>query len=344
MVVPFGCVINGVLTMPQKLSKKPDEYPNKETMPPAQVALRELARGKSVRPNDVISYIVTSGDSESSSLPPAKRSYTLQDVLKSDSGLKPDIEFYLLKQIFPPIERLCAPIPGTDAVRLAECLGLDVRKYQINSSSANNQQNSEIFPLESQIPDSLRFESATRLTLTCRSCKEKAVFEGLATSPHMCTPNGLVCPNESCKKPFSVLTIVAQLESQIRVQTSKYYEGWLVCDDSACGNRTRQINVYGQRCLGPRGHANGCLGRMTYEFSVKQMYNQLLYFAVLWDVEKAKAAAEKEPAGEKRDSLAALVEFNRTRFGTIKGVVDGYLKKCGRQWVEMDSLFQFMLP
>ncbi|KAF5857725.1 DNA polymerase alpha catalytic subunit [Aspergillus alliaceus] len=327
-----------------KLSKRPEEYPNKETMPPVQVALRELARGKSVRPNDVISYIVTTGDSETSSLPPAKRSYTLPDVMKSESGLKPDIEFYLLKQIFPPIERLCAPIPGTDAVRLAECLGLDVRKYQINSSSSGNQQNADIFPLESQIPDSVRFENAARLTLTCRFCKEKSVFEGLAASSHMCNSNGLVCANKACQKQFSVLTIIAQLESQIRAQTSKYYEGWLVCDDSACGNRTRQISVYGHRCLGPRGHAEGCLGRMTYEYSEKQLYNQLLYFAGLWDVDKARAAAEKDTSGEKKDSVAALVEFNRARFETIKGVVDAYLKKCGRQWVEMDSLFRFMLP
>lgn len=308
-----------------------------------QVALRELARGKSVRPNDVISYVVTHGDSETSSLPPAKRSYTLQDVMKSDSGLKPDIEFYLLKQIFPPIERLCAPIPGTDAVRLAECLGLDARKYQINTSNTNSQQNEEIFPLESQIPDAVRFENAARLTLTCRSCKEKSVFEGLANSTHMCTSSGLVCPNASCRKPFSVLSIVAQVENQIRAQTSKYYEGWLVCDDSACGNRTRQISVYGHRCLGPRGRAEGCLGRMTYEYSEKQMYNQLLYFAGLWDVEKVKAQVAKEGNGEKKDSLAALVEFNRTRFGTVRGVVEGYLKKCGRQWVEMDSLFRFMM-
>ncbi|KAE8151287.1 DNA polymerase alpha, catalytic subunit [Aspergillus avenaceus] len=327
-----------------KLSKRPEEYPNKETMPPVQVALRELSRGKSVRPNDVISYVVTSGDSETSSLPPAKRSYTLQDVMNPSSELKPDIEFYLLKQIFPPIERLCAPIPGTDAVRLAECLGLDVRKYQINSSSGSNQQNTDIFPLESQIPDSVRFEDAARLTLTCRFCKEQSIFEGLAASSHMCNVSGVVCPNTACQKQFSVLTIVAQLESQIRAQTSKYYEGYLVCDDSACGNRTRQISVYGHRCLGPRGHAEGCLGRMSYEYSEKQLYNQLLYFAGLWDVDKARAAAAKEGNGEKKDSVAALVEFNRARFATIKGVVDGYLKKCGRQWVEMDSLFRFMLP
>lgn len=83
---------------------------------------------------------------------------------------------------------------------------------------------------------------------------------------------------------------------------------------------------------------------MTYEYSEKQMYNQLLYFAGLWDVDKARKAAEKEPTGEKKDGVAALAEFNRIRFGTIKGVVDAYLKKCGRQWVEMDSLFRFMLP
>lgn len=313
-------------------------------MPPAQVALREIARGKNIRPNDVISYIVTTNETEGpSSLGPAKRSYTLQDVLKANSGLRPDVEYYILKQIFPPIERLCAPIPGTDAVRLAECLGLDVRKYQINTSSSDNPKNTEIAPLESQIPDSIRFEKAARFTLCCRHCHEKNIFEGMYTSSDMCTPNGIICPNAECRKAFTTLSVVAQLENQIRAQTARYYEGWLVCDDSACGNRTRQMSVYGHRCLGPNGRAEGCLGRMSYEYSEKQMYNQLLYFASLWDVDKAKAAAEKEKPGEKKDSVMASVEWNRTRFGTVKAVVDGYLKKCGRQWVEMDSLFSFAL-
>jgi DNA polymerase alpha subunit A len=310
-------------------------------MPPAQVALRELAQGKSVRPNDVIAYIVTTGDSETASLPPAKRSYTLQDVMKPDSGLKPDVEYYLLKQIFPPTERLCAPIPGTDAVRLAECLGLDVRKYQINTTGSKGQQSTEIFPLESQIPDSLRFQNAARLTLRCRFCHERTNFEGLSLSSDMCTPNGLVCPNAACGKPFSVISMVAQLESQIRAQTATYYEGWLVCNDTTCGNRTRQMSVYGHRCLGPRGRAEGCRGHMAYEYSEKQLYNQLLYFSSLWDVERVRAAAEKEASAEKKEKLLALAEWNRTRFGTMKGVVDGYLKKCGRQWVEMDVLFSF---
>ncbi|KAL3474879.1 DNA polymerase family B-domain-containing protein [Aspergillus californicus] len=319
-----------------KLSKRPEEYPNKETMPPVQVALRELARGKTVRPHDVISYIVTTGDSETSSLAPAKRSYTLQDVMNPSAPLKPDIDFYLLKQIFPPIERLCAPIPGTDAVRLAECLGLDVRKYQITSSASTTQQSTEIFPLESQIPDSIRFQDAARFNLTCRYCKEQEPFEGLAGSSSMCTPNGIICANPSCGKPFSVLTIIAQLESQIRAQTSKYYEGWLVCDEATCGNRTRQISVYGHRCLGPRGQAEGCLGKMSYEYTEKQIYNQLLYFASLFDVDKARAKADKE-SGEKKESVAALVEFNHSTMSVSRVLVIAGSDSSGGAGLEADQ-------
>ena len=311
-------------------------------MPQVQVALREISRGKNVRVNDVMSYIVTMGDEQTKSLPAPKRSYTPQDVQKADSGLVPDVEYYLHKQIFPPIERLCAPIPGTDSVRLAECLGLDVRKYQINTSTGNSQQNTEVFPLESQIPDSIRFQDAARLNLRCRECKEVTVFSGLCDSVESCTPEGILCANAACKTPFSRLSIVMQLESQIRLQTSAYYEGWLVCDDPSCGNRTRQMSVYGHRCLGPNGRAEGCLGRMSYEYSEKKLYNQLLYFAALFDTEKAKtkAKAEKEYAQQK-DRITVLAETNKSAFEDIKAVVDGYLRKCGRQWVEMDSLFGF---
>jgi DNA polymerase alpha subunit A len=276
-----------------KLGKHPKEYPNSDSMPQIQVALREISRGKTVRKDDVISYIIT-GDGKDTT-PAAKRAYTPQDVLKSDSGLVPDSEWYLVKQIFPPVERLCANISGTDSVHLAECLGLDTTKYALSNSSSRNN-NAEIQPLESQIPDEVRFRASERLSLRCRACKESFVFEGLANTPDVCTVTGLVCPQASCGKPLPLLTVVAQLEHQIRVQTARYYEGWLVCDD--CGMRTRQMSVYGQRCIGPNGLARGCLGKMRYEFSEKDMYNQLLFWAGVWDVEKAKRDAKGDQKGE----------------------------------------------
>jgi DNA polymerase alpha subunit A len=331
-----------------KLGKNPKDYPNADTMPQVQVALRELSRGKTVRKDDVIAYIVT-GDGKSTSESAAKRSYTLQDVKKVDSGLKPDVEWYLLKQIFPPVERLCANISGTDTVRLADCLGLDISKYSINNNNSNGNNETEIHPLESQIDDEVRFKDAARLTLNCRSCKGSFGFEGLQGSLDICSPTGVIC---RCGQTLSNISVVCQLEHQIRQQTSKYYEGWLVCDDQACGARTRQMSVYGHRCLGPRGLSQGCLGKMRYEYTEKMMYNQLLYFASLWDVEKAKTKVKGQDRGKNAyheivwigtdimtERVMALAEHNRVRFGTLKGVVEKYLDKCGRQWVAMDSLF-----
>ena len=71
------------------------------------------------------------------------------------------------------------------------------------------------------------------------------------------------------------------------------------------------------------------------------MYNQLLYFRSLWDVEGK--ALNKADGEEQREKVKALAEWNRERFGTCRGVVEGYLKKCGRVSVQMDALFAFAL-
>lgn len=325
-------------TIYTQLGKAPKEYPNADSMPQVQVALRELARGKTVRKGDVISYIIT-GDSKSSE-PAPKRAYTPAD-LKADSTLKPDVEWYIGKQIFPPVERLCANIVGTSTSQLAEQLGLDVRRYNSFQNQQSNSSNDlEIHPLDSQIPDEVRFSDCTRLSIRCRKCKTSSTFEGLASSPDCVSASGVLCGG--CGAAISTLSIVAQVEHAIRTQSTRYYEGWLVCDDSQCGNRTRQMSVYGTRCLGPKGLARDCLGRMRYEYTEKAIYNQLVYFASLWDVDKARAKASdtnSDMSRQDRDKILALAEHNRVRFGTVKGVVDKYLDKCGRQWVAMDTLF-----
>lgn len=329
-----------------QLGKAPKDYPNADSMPQVQVALRELARGKTVRKGDVISYIIT-GDSKTTSEPPAKRAYPSQDVIKPGSELSPDVEWYIGKQIFPTVERLCANIVGTSTTQIAENLGLDVRRYSGNSNNNSSSSNDfEVHPLESQIPDATRFRDCTSLNLRCRVCKATNPFDGILGSLDRVTPTGVVCP---CGATLSTLSIVAQVEAAIRAQTSRYYEGWLVCDDSSCGNRTRQISVDGTRCLGPKGLArHECSGRMRFEYSEREIYNQLLYFASLWDVEKARENADEEPSvgadlsiskADRKAKILALAEHNRVRFGTVKTVVDRYLDKCGRQWVAMDTLF-----
>jgi DNA polymerase alpha subunit A len=90
---------------------------------------------------------------------------------------------------------------------------------------------------------------------------------------------------------------------------------------------------------------------MHYEYSERDIYNQLVYFASLWDVEKARTKAQSGATGlggegnagtlsaAEQERIKAFAEHNRVRFDTVKGVVDKYLDKCGRQWVAMDTLF-----
>ena len=79
---------------------------------------------------------------------------------------------------------------------------------------------------------------------------------------------------------------------------------------------------------------------MGYEYTEKRLYNQLLYFAGLFDVDKAKEnAKELKEFADVKDRVMVVAECNRLRFERLRGVVEGYLKKCGRQWVDMDGVF-----
>ncbi len=88
---------------------------------------------------------------------------------------------------------------------------------------------------------------------------------------------------------------------------------------------------------------------MGYEVSSKALYNQLLYFRGLWDLDKGGKKGRKVGGEGDRDTdgegddekIRAVREWNRERFETCWGVVEGYLKRCGRVWVQMDELFGF---
>lgn len=328
-----------------------------------------MAKGKHVKAKDVMSFIIT-GDSSGSAEKAASNAFPLEDILKQNSELKPgkcflipplstqltyilDINYYLHKQILPPVERLCAPVSGTNITQLADCLGLDTTKYRVSTVSSETNADAEIQPLESQIPDAIRFKDASPLLLRCRSCKTVSAFRGIIPPESeeerlssSVTVDGMACPSESCKSAMTNLSVVAQLDCQVKQHIAKYYQGWLICDDPACGLRTRQMSVYGHKCLGSKGLGYGCSGRMRYEYTEKMLYNQLLYLANLFDVDKVKEQAIKnniKAEDEVKQKTDILIECNRVRFETARGVVKSYLDRNGRQWVQMDSLFSFVL-
>jgi len=343
------------LKMQQQLTKDPKDYANAKSMPSVQVALRMLSNGKTVRAKDVISYIFT-GTNGNSAESASSNAMPPDEVLRADSELKPDIDYYLHKQILPPVERLCAPLALTNISRLAECLGLDTSKYRISGATGAHAgpQEETIQPLDSQVSDAIRFANCEPLQLRCLAagCRKAFDFRSLVDDARAVSHSGWHCPATECGQALPNLAVVAQLEHQIRTLLQKYYEGWLVCDDPSCGNRTRQMSVYGHRCLGPRGHGSGCLGRMGFTTGEKAIWNQLVYWERSMDVSRAKERLKSEAEHPRvknegdndvtAEQIAVLAEVNRERFETCRGVVKGYLDKSGRQWVDMGSLFGFV--
>ncbi|CAL9733217.1 DNA polymerase alpha catalytic subunit A [Monosporozyma servazzii] len=332
-----------------KLSKDPAAYPGGKTMPAVQVALRMRKSGRLVKAGTVITYVITKPkeDAETQiSSHPAERAYALNEVMARDSGLVPDADFYLEKQIFAPVERLLERIEGFDVVRLSEALGLDSKKYLRRYDDNGGPGVNDLQPLETTISDMERFKDATNLQLTCSGCMTSFPFGGIvASNYYQISYNGIQC--KRCDHVFSPLQLSCQLESVIRAHISLYYAGWLACDDITCGIETRQISVFGKRCL-----REGCTGVMNYRYSDKQLYNQLLYFESLFDCNKNKRQElkplyhEGEPDFPKdklaESSIMALAEQNRELFNINSSVVGKYLDNCGRRYVDMGSIFDFM--
>ena len=89
---------------------------------------------------------------------------------------------------------------------------------------------------------------------------------------------------------------------------------------------------------------------MTQEYNDKMLYNQLLYYDMLFDIEKAKSKAKEEDRGmcprglwlTDLDIVFALAEQNREGFEIVKAVIAKYLEKCGRRYVDFGGIFNFM--
>ena len=256
--------------------------------------------------------------------------------------------YYLEKQIFAPVERLLERIDSFNVVRLSEALGLDSKKYfRREGGSTNREDINNLQPLETTITDIERFKDTVTLELRCPSCDKRFPFGGVVSSNHYrVSYNGIQCKH--CEQSFALLQLTSQIEHSIRAHISLYYAGWLQCDDSTCGIVTRQLSVFGKRCLN-----EGCTGVMKYKYTDKQLYNQLLYFDSLFDCEKNKKQELKpiylpgdlDYPGEQltESSVKALTEQNRELMETGREVVQKYLNDCGRRYVDMTSIFDYMI-
>ena len=218
---------------------------------------------------------------------------------------KVDVEWYLAQQILPPIARLCEPIAGMSKASIADRLGLDARKFE--QHMARSQQalaeaegrTAAFVPMCVQ-SDEQRFGDCAPVLVECASCgvtKPLTLWPKRSEDCQDEAPPALKCPScqarllghKSAASCFSRLSVALQLAT--RGALKRYYEGWMVCDDSACGARTRQLSGAGPRCL-----RRGCRGRMVAEESEKRIYTQLCYQKALFAADRVACAQNSDEA------------------------------------------------
>lgn len=118
---------HGMLTISKQLTKAPRDYQKIGSMPHVQVALRvNSTLNKRFKKGDIVPYVICEDGTEGAAM---QRAYHL-DELKTEEKLKIDKNYYLAHQVHPVVSRLIAVIEGTDASRIATCLGLDPTKYK----------------------------------------------------------------------------------------------------------------------------------------------------------------------------------------------------------------------
>ncbi|KAJ7460715.1 DNA polymerase family B-domain-containing protein [Mycena latifolia] len=316
----------------KRLGKNPEDYPDIKSQPHVQVALRMKLRGGDARLGDVIPYVFClSEGEETAKTAQADRAKHPEEFKRAGAELKLDFEHYLGHQVLPPIERLCEPIEGTDRARLAECLGLDPARYRTSAASSSDEPT--FSSLDSQMSDSERFKDASSFLVRCRSCQVQLPFASIHDRDRsILLPDGPACPQ--CRAKISTGSLQMQLETQIREHISKYYEGWTVCEDPTCGHRTRKMGVWGRRCL-----QQGCRGKVTFEYTDAQLYNQLRFYASLFNAEKAAKAAV---GSAHTDAVNAVISSNLGCLQAMTACVERYLQQSARRWVELSTIFSFM--
>ncbi|CAL4103579.1 unnamed protein product, partial [Meganyctiphanes norvegica] len=274
-----------ILAITKQLTKNPEDYPDKKSLPHVQVALRINSRGgKKLRNGDTVEYVICD---DGSNLSATQRAYHV-DELKNNSNLTVDKNYYLSHQVHPVISRLCDPIEGTDSARIAECLGLDPSGYRVSKYGQNNEEDDEF--AGTQISDEERYRMCERFQFKCPSqtCDTlitmDSAFRGVGTSVVVSLDT---CPNPACK--FEIYsktgTILNKLRQDIRRHISAYYSGWLMCEDPGCNNRTRRIPLRFSR-----GYpiCNLCeRGVLFREYTESQLYKQLCFYDYIFDFHKA---------------------------------------------------------
>ena len=112
------------------MTRPPQDYTETKAQPHVAIALRMKQAGKSDAElvNNFIQYVICKNETATCL---ADKSFSPQEV--TEKKLEIDVEWYITTQLLPPITRLIEHLEGIEVEFVAQCLGIDPKKYHYHS-------------------------------------------------------------------------------------------------------------------------------------------------------------------------------------------------------------------
>lgn len=333
--VANGSIPLNMFEIHKSLTKDPQDYPDKKSLPHVHVALWINSQGgKKVKAGDTVSYVICQ---DGSNLAASQRAYALEQLQKQP-GLSLDTQYYLSQQVHPVVGRICEPIEGIDAVLIATWLGLDPSHFRAQQQQQREDEVDNFLGAPAQLTDEERYRDCERFTFTCPDCGTENiydnVFEGAGSTlqPSLKNCCHIPCRGSPIEHPIKISN---KLQMDIRRHIRRYYSGWLLCEDPACQNRTRRLPIAFSRS-GPICPA--CLrSTLRPEYSEKALYHQLCFYRFIFDWEYA---FKKVLSAEDRQKFKNGWKEEKDVYKMLKDVTDNVLSTSGYSEVNLAKLFQ----
>ena len=167
----------------KQLTRKAEDYTDPKNLPHVQVAIRMKSLGKSDADlvNNFIPYVIcvnSSSTEQGRKATIGDFAYSPDEYMDKKRNLKIDSDWYITQQLLPPITRLIEHIDGIEVDFVAQCLGVDSRKYKFGTKNETYDEDADKIEsianpvLKSETTKKLYDRTIATLKIICPHCDE----------------------------------------------------------------------------------------------------------------------------------------------------------------------------
>jgi len=232
-----------------------------KNQPHVQVALKMISRGKSVKAGQEVPYVICQASaSDDPKVSFASRAHHPHEF-QLDPSLRVDVAWYKSQQVHPLVSRILAPIEGTDAARIAECLGMDGSRFARAAAKAAESGDVDMAYVESAAADvAALLDRKTKWGsfiselpgVPCIRCSNTVSWRHLL-QPEVWEAHGATAlfKCQACSEPVHPARAHNLAVIQLRARLKSHCEGWVRCADETNIAKTRRdkrgTNLAGER-------------------------------------------------------------------------------------------------